>query len=51
MKCLKSSILNSDGKVLTPTMKLRKKLTKNLIGYNIGATVANSNMLRELTAD
>jgi len=32
VKCLKSSIITGDGKVLTPTMRLRKKLTKNMLG-------------------
>jgi hypothetical protein len=41
VKCLKSSILSGEGKVLTPTMRMRKKLTKNMIGLNIGSSISN----------
>lgn len=43
VKCLRSSILSGEAKVLTPTMRMRKKLTKNLIGLNIGSTLTRSN--------
>jgi hypothetical protein len=43
VKCLKSSIISGQGNVLTPTMRMRKKLTKNLIGYNMGSSISNSN--------
>lgn len=42
VKCLKSSIISGEGKILTPTMRMRKKLTKNLIGCNIGTSISNS---------
>lgn len=48
VRCLKSFVINSDGKVLTPTMKMRKKLTKNL-GYT--KTYNSSSQRRELTVD
>lgn len=48
VKCLKSSIISGEGKVLTPTMRMRKKLTKNLLGYNMGSSISNSNQVREL---
>lgn len=41
VKCLKSSVLSGEGKILTPTMRLRKKLTKNMIGYNVSSSVSN----------
>lgn len=41
VKCLKSSILSGEGKVLTPTMRMRRKLTKNMIGLNIGSSISN----------
>lgn len=41
VKCLKSSLLSGEGKVLTPTMRMRKKLTKNMIGLNIGSSISN----------
>jgi hypothetical protein len=41
VKCLKSSIISGEGKVLTPTMRMRKKLTKNLLGYNMGSSISN----------
>lgn len=43
VKCLRSSIISGEGKVLTPTMRLRKKLNKNLIGFNIGNSLTTSN--------
>ena len=43
VKCLKSSIISGEGNVLTPTMRMRKKLTKNLLGYNMGSSISNSN--------
>lgn len=51
VKCLKSSIISGEGKVLTPTMRMRKKLTKNLLGYNMGSSISNSNQIRELFQD
>jgi serine/threonine protein kinase len=51
VKCLKSSIISGEGKILTPTMRMRKKLTKNMIGLNIGSSISNSNQLRELLID
>lgn len=51
VKCLKSSIISGEGKVLTPTMRMRKKLTKGLIGLNIGSSISNSNQIRELLID
>lgn len=41
VKCLKSSILSGENKVLTPTMRMRKKLNKNFLGYNMGSSVTN----------
>jgi serine/threonine protein kinase len=41
VKCLKSQILSMEGKVLTPTMRMRKKLTKNMIGFNMGNPISN----------
>ena len=41
VKCLKSSIISGEANVLTPTMRMRKKLTKNMLGYNMGSAVAN----------
>ena len=46
VKCLKSSILTGEGKVLTPTMRMRKKLNKNLIGYNMGSSVSSQSQIR-----
>jgi len=40
VKCLRSSIISGEANVLTPTMRMRKKLTKNLLGYNMGTSVA-----------
>lgn len=40
VKCLKSSIISGEANVLTPTMRMRKKLTKNLLGYNMGTSIA-----------
>ncbi len=51
VKCLKSSILSGEGKVLTPTMRMRKKLTKNLIGFNMGSSLSTHNQIRELLID
>ena len=48
VKCLKSSVINGDGKNLTPTMKMRRKLTKHLLGYNMSNSKSNSNPTREL---
>lgn len=41
VKCLKTSIISGEGKVLTPTMRMRKKLTKGMIGYNMGNSLSN----------
>lgn len=46
VKCLKSFILSGEGKVLTPTMRMRKKLNKNLIGYNMGSSVSNQSQIK-----
>jgi serine/threonine protein kinase len=51
VKCLKSSILTGEGKVLTPTMRLRKKLTKNMIGFNMGSSLYSTTFLKELLVD
>ena len=37
VKCLKSSVIGGEHKVLTPTMRMRKKLTKNMIGFKMGS--------------
>ena len=36
---------------MTPTMRMRKKVTKNLLGYNIGCSISNSTQVRELFKD
>ena len=46
VKCLKSSILTGEGKVLTPTMRMRKKLNKNMLGYNMSSSVGNQGQIR-----
>ena len=36
VKCLKSQLISGENKILTPTMRMRKKLTKGMIGLNMG---------------
>ena len=51
VKCLRSSIISGAGNVLTPTMRMRKKLTKNLLGYNMGSSISDQTQVRELYQD
>ena len=51
VRCLKSSILSGEGKALTPTMRMRKKLNKNMIGYNMGSSMANQSQIKQLFSD
>jgi serine/threonine protein kinase len=51
VKCLKSSVISGAGNVLTPTMRMRKKLTKNLLGYNMGSSISNTTNVRQLFLD
>ncbi len=41
VKCLRSSVISGEANVLTPTMRMRKKLTKNMLGHSMGNSVAN----------
>jgi hypothetical protein len=40
VKCLKNSILTGEGTVLSPTMKMRKKLKKNMLGYKVDGSTS-----------
>jgi hypothetical protein len=42
VRCLKSSVISGAGNVLTPTMRMRRKLTKNMLGYNMGSSIADT---------
>lgn len=50
VKCLKSSILSGEGKGLDPTMRLKKKLNKNMIGSKMVNT-SSTRFLKELLVD
>ena len=51
VKCLRSSVISGAGNVLTPTMRMRKKLTKNMLGYNMGSSISDQTQVRQLFLD
>jgi serine/threonine protein kinase len=55
VKCLKTSILNNEGTLLSPTMKMRKRVTKGNFSHTTGFSSTSigggQGMTRQLFCD